>query len=169
MKFSTIKALIGWAYQMSEAVPVKSAKYGEFTGAAFGGMTPNELKDAASDILVKVSRLPAVERAVVTAYFTGATKAINLAADTLPPMPTGLKRELVKGWAMEGLERTQAQIGESYCLSQPTVARRWNAACAALNGKLDTALATLEVQLLPLLSHPSRRNAHRTTMACAVA
>ena len=168
MKFSTIKALIGWAYQMSEAVPVKSAKYGEFTGAAFGGMTPNELKDAASDILVKVSRLPAAERAVVTAFFTGATKAINKAADSLPPMPTGLKRELVKGWAVQ-FDRDQKEMAETYGLSEATMTRRKKQVFGLLNEALDKALATLEVQLLPLLGNPSRRNAHRMTGACAVA
>ncbi|RXZ42691.1 hypothetical protein [Crenobacter cavernae] len=165
MQFNTIKAIVGWAFQMSEAVPVKSAKYDEFTGPAFGGMAPGELKDAASDILVKVSRLPADEQAVVTAYFTGATKAVHQAADTLPSMPTGLRRELVRGWAVQ-LERDQKEMAATYGLSEATMTRRKKQVFGLLNVALDRALATLEVQLLPLLHHKSVRNANRSFHSC---
>lgn len=169
MMFSTIRALVGWAFQMNEAIPVKSAKYGEFSAPAFGGMSPGELKDMAVDILAKVSRLPAGEQAAIAAYFTGDIRAINAAADLLPAgWPTALRRELARGWANgEQLARSQELIGETFMFSRKTAGRRWDEARALLGRRMQGGIDVLELQLTNYIRHPSRKNLHRT--ACIAA
>lgn len=166
MMFSTIRALVGWAFQMNEAIPVKSARYGEFSAPAFGGMSPGELKDMAVDILAKISRLPAAEQAAIAAYFTGDIRAINAAADLLPAgWPTALRRELARGWAAESLTREQKEIAATFMLSEATVTRRKKEAFSLLQTVVARGMATLEIQLLALIMHPSRCNMQRTCIA----
>jgi len=169
MMFSTIRALVGWAFQMNEAIPVKSARYGEFSAPAFGGMSPGELKDMAVDILAKVSRLPEAEQAAIAAYFTGDIRAINAAADLLPAgWPTALRRELARGWADgERLARSQELIGETFMLSQRTAGRRWDEARRVLGIRMQAGLDVLELLLIGYISHPSCKNSHRN--ACIAA
>ncbi len=169
MMFSTIRALVGWAFQMNEAIPVKSARYGEFSAPAFGGMSPGELKDMAVDILVKISRLPEAEQAAIAAYFTGDIRAINAAADLLPAgWPTALRRELARGWANgEQLARSQELIGETFMLSRQTAGRRWQDARRTLGIRMQAGIDVLELQLTHYIRHPSHKNLHRT--ACIAA
>jgi len=171
MQFSTIRALVAWAFQMSEAVPVKSAKYGESTGPSFGQMSPAELKDMAADILVKVSRLPWAEQCAITAYCAGSTKACNEIADHLPaPWPTALKRELARGWANDQvLERDQKQMADTFYLSEATMTRRKKEAFGVFALLMDRGLAVLEVQLLSLVRHRTRRNEKCRASACLAA
>ena len=169
MMFSTIRALVGWAFQMNEAIPVKSARYGEFSAPAFGGMSPGELKDMAVDILAKVGRLPEAEQAAIAAYFTGDIRAINAAADLLPAgWPTALRRELARGWANgEQLARSQELIGETFMLSQPTMHRRWQDARRTLGIGMQRGLDVLEIQLMQYIRYASHKNEHRN--ACIAA
>ncbi|WP_315383412.1 hypothetical protein [Microvirgula aerodenitrificans] len=169
MMFSTIRALVGWAFQMNEAIPVKSARYGEFSAPAFGGMSPGELKDMAVDILAKIRRLPEAEQAAIAAYFTGDIRAINAAADLLPAgWPTALRRELARGWANgEQLARSQELIGETFMLSQRTAGRRWGEAKRALGIRMQAGLDVLELLLMDYIRHPSYKNMHRN--ACIAA
>lgn len=163
MQFVTVKALIAWAFQMSEAVPVKTSKYEERTGVSFGGMSAHELKNMAADVLAKIGRLPREEQVVLVSRFTDSTKAINEAAELLPRgWPVALRRELARAWAdNEQLARSQQDIGTTFMLSQPTVYRRWAEARRCLNGYVESAVKVLELQLLSLVEKPSHYNSHR--------
>ncbi|MBM2884078.1 hypothetical protein JFK97_06710 [Chromobacterium phragmitis] len=170
MQFSTVRGLVGWAFQMSEAVPVKVQKFAEAAQREYGALTPDELKAMAVDILAKISRLPEKEQAALAAYFTADTRAIKRAAALILPRGWNqpLRIELARCWANdEQLERTQREMAETYMLSEATMTRRKQDAFAALGGTLRTALEVLEVQLLDLLRHPSRANAHRWEPAAA--
>lgn len=167
MQFSTVRSLVGWAFQMSEAIPVKVQKFAEQVPGAVDDLSPGEKKDMAADILAKVGRLPEHEYAAIAAFFTWDTRAVNAAAKALPhTWPTGLRRELAKGWAREGLERNQADIGESYMRAQRTVSDYWTTTQKTLNRNVDNGLAVVELQVLDLLKFYTRRNAHRISI-CA--
>ncbi len=166
---------MGWAFQMSEAIPVKVQKFAEAAPREFGSLTPDELKMLAVDILAKVARLPAREQQVLAAYFTADIRAVNEAAKLLPGgWPTALRRELARGWANDQeMARSQDDMGETYMLSQPTICRRQQEAFRILSGAFSTALAVIEVQVLDLVRHATYRNAsrskafHRSTCAAA--
>ncbi|NHR05739.1 hypothetical protein HA052_11060 [Chromobacterium haemolyticum] len=164
MQFSTIRALVGWAFQMSEAIPVKVQKFAEAAPREFDALTPDELKMLAVDILAKVARLPAREQQVLAAYFTADTRAVIEAARLLPGgWPTALRRELTRGWVNEQeMARSQEDMGQTYMLSQPTICRRQHEAFRILSGTFSTALAVIEVQVLDLVKHATYRNAKRS-------
>nr|WP_199065072.1 hypothetical protein [Chromobacterium sp. ASV5] len=164
MQFSTVRGLVGWAFQMSEAVPVKVQKFAESAQREYGALTPDELKAMAVDVLAKVARLPEREQAALAAYFTGDTRAVKRVAALI--LPAGwsqpLRIELARCWANdEQLERSQEEMGQSYMLSQQTMSRRKVEAFRLLRGTVQTALDVLEVQMLDLVGSPSRKNDHR--------
>jgi hypothetical protein len=45
MQFSTVRSLAGWAFQMSEAIPVKVQKFAEQIPGCVSELTPAEQKD----------------------------------------------------------------------------------------------------------------------------
>lgn len=166
---------MGWAFQMSEAIPVKVQKFAEAAPREFGALTPDELKMLAVDILAKVARLPAREQQVLAAYFTADTRAVNEAAKLLPGgWPTALRRELARGWANDQvLARDQRDIAETFMLSEATTTRRKQEAFGTLSHHFNQALDVLEIQLLDLVRHANRFNAkrhaafHKSTCAAA--
>ncbi len=164
MQFSTVRALVGWAFQMSEAIPVKVQKFAESQPKEFDALTPDELKAMAVDILAKIGRLPERERAVLAAYFTADVRAIIEAARLLPAgWPTALRRELARGWVNdEELTRSQKEIAETFMLSEATTTRRKQEAFRLLGNTFVTALAVVEVQVLDLVEHPTYRNTARS-------
>lgn len=163
MKFATIRACLGWAFQMSQTVNLKTAKYGEQSAPAFGGESQGDQIMTAINIMNKVSRLPEDEQAVIVAYFTGDQKAVIKAACCLPMgWPTPMRRMFARSWARgEQLEMSQAEIAATYNFAQKTASRRWNEACSELNKRLNNAMAVLELQMLDLVSVPGRANMHR--------
>ncbi len=163
MQFSTVRSLVGWAFQMSEAIPVKVQKFAEQIPGCGSELTPAEQKDMAVDILAKISRLPELEYAAIAALVTWDQRAINAAAKALPhTWPTGLRREMARGWATEkGLVRGQAEIGETYMRGQQTISDNWRATVLTLNRHYRNGLSVVEIQVLDLLDHYTRCNAHR--------
>ncbi|WP_137010136.1 hypothetical protein [Aquitalea aquatilis] len=164
MQFSTVRSLVGWAFQMSEAIPVKVQKFAEAAPREFDALTPDELKAMAVDILAKVGRLPDREQCVLAAYFTGDVRAVIEAARLLPAgWPTALRRELTRGWVNdEELGRSQKEIAETFMLSEATTTRRKQEAFRILSGTFSTALAVVEVQVLDLVRHATYRNTARS-------
>lgn len=167
MRFSTVRSLVGWAFQMSEAVPVKVQRFGEALPRSVSALTPAEQKDMAVDILAKLSRLPEAEYSAIAAQVTWDQRAINVAARALPhTWPTGLRRELARGWATEkGLVRSQAEIGETYMRAQQTISDCWQQTIKILNRNYWNGLAVVEIQVLDLLDYYSSRNAHRARLS----
>lgn len=165
--FKNIHALLGWAFQMSAAD--MGAKVQVFTDApgGVGGLSVLEQRQQALDVLAKVGRLPELEQAVIAARFTLDQRSVNAAAKALPRIwMTGLRRELARSWANDKtLARSQAEIGETYMRSQPTINRHWKEACDVLDDLYGRGAAVLEVQLMDLLVSVSRCNAHRQRIA----
>lgn len=167
MQFKNIHALLGWAFQMVAAdVTAAACCYSDEVRGA-NGLTGIERLNLALDVLAKVGRLPGLEQAVITARFTLDQRAVNAAAVALPPIwATGLRRELARAWADDcQLARSQAEIGETYMRSQPTIHRNWRDACRTLGRHYQLGVDTLEVQLLDLLRSASRCNTHRDRLA----
>lgn len=164
MQFSTVRALVGWAFQMTEAVPVKVQKFSDEAGRAFDELSPAERKNMAVDIMAKVGRLPQREQWALAAFFTADIRAINKAATLLPAgWPTPMRREFARSWVNDQqLERSQEDMGECYYLSQQTISRRKQDAFAILSGAMETGLAVIEVQVLDLIRHTTHRNAKRS-------
>jgi hypothetical protein len=164
MRFSTVRALVGWAFQMTEAVPVKVQRFGSEEGKAFDELSPMERKNMAVDIMAKVGRLPEREQIVIAAYFTADIRAINKAAALLPlgwTLP--LRRELARSWVNdEQLERSQEAMGECYYLSQQTMSRRKTDSFRELSRLFNQGLSVIEVQVLDLLQHTNHFNTKRS-------
>ncbi|GGY07146.1 hypothetical protein [Paludibacterium paludis] len=160
MEFTTVRGLVGWAFQMSAAVPVSVQTYRERVGSVMRELTPAEQKNMAMDILAKVGRLKPQEYAAIAAYFTRDIRAINEAAKALPAgWPTPLRRELTRGWANDQiLERDQKTMAETYLLSEPSMTRRKQQAFRLLDAHFVTGLNVLEVQVQDCLSRPVRRD-----------
>lgn len=164
MKFKSVTALVGWAFQVSESVPVKVQRFSDVRGAEFDALTPDQLKMLAVDVLAKVSRLPDKEQAVLAAYFAGDVRAVKKAAALV--LPAGwtqpMRIELARCWVNDQqLERTQKEMAETFMVSEPTMTRRKRDAFSSLSACLGSALVTLEVQLLDMLDGFSACNAHR--------
>jgi hypothetical protein len=161
MQFSTVRGLVGWAFQMSEAIPVKIQSFGQEIPACISDLRPDEKKQMATDILAKIARLPPGEYSAIAAFYTGDIRAINEAAKVLPWPDVKLRRMMARGWARNGLEHTHAEIAEMFCRSRQTITDYWGHAKKTLDSRFNSGLATIEVQVLDLLIFYSARNAHR--------
>ncbi|WP_156876831.1 hypothetical protein [Paludibacterium yongneupense] len=152
---------------MSEAIPVKVQRFAEQIPGGVSELSPAEQKDMAVDILAKIGRLPELEYSAIAAIMTRDPRAINAAAKALPhTWPTGLRREMARGWATEkGLVRSQKDIGETYMRSQQSVSNYWQETIRTLDRHYWNGLSVVEVQVLDLLDFHSRRNAHRAKVS----
>lgn len=163
MKFKSVAALVGWAFQVSETVPVKVQRFSDVRGAEFDALTPDQLKMLAVDVLAKVSRLKLSERSVIAAYCTGDARAVKRVAALLPGgWSQPMRIELARCWANDQqLERSQEEMAAAFMVCQKTVSRRKCESFAMLSRIQADALAVLELQLLDLIERPSRCNSHR--------
>lgn len=164
VKFKSVAALVGWAFQVSESVPVKVQRFSDVRGAEFDALSPDQLKMLAVDVLAKVSRLPDKEQAVLAAYFAGDVRAVKKAAALV--LPAGwaqpMRIELARCWANDQqLERSQEEMASAFMLSQPTVHRRKKEAFQLMSKVLDASLAVIEVQTLDLVERKTYRNSAR--------
>ncbi len=165
MQFKSVTALLGWAFQIEATAIAKTAKLGESSAPAWGGMSPHDQHGQASMVMAKVNRLPFIERTAVWAYFTAMPAHVMALAESLPAeWPRSMRVELVTGWAMEGVfKREQADMAAEHGISPATMTRRKQSAFCLLNGILARATAVIEVQHLDLIVLPSCRNAHRNS------
>jgi hypothetical protein len=153
MQFSTVRALVGWAFQMTEAIPVKVQKFAEAAPREYDALTPDELKMVAVDVMAKVGRLDKADQVVLAAYFTATSTAVREAAKLLPGgWPTAMRRELTRGWVDDqGLQRAQREIAETFMLSQQTVSDRWMVTQKTFNDLYHHGLKIIEPQVYDLI------------------
>ena len=83
MQFASIRACLGWAFQIEATLILKTAKHGESTGPAWGGMSPHDEHAQASIVMAKVNRLPVLERTAVWAYYVAAREHSMALADSI--------------------------------------------------------------------------------------
>ncbi len=164
MQFKSVTALLGWAFQIEATAIAKTAKLGESSAPAWGGMSPHDQHGQASMVMAKVNRLPFIERTAVWAYFTAMPAHVMALAESLPAeWPRSMRVELVTGWAMDGkLKRTQKEMCAEHGISEDTMTRRKKSSFCTLDGMLARATAVIELQHLDLIVSPSRKNAHRS-------
>ncbi len=153
MQFNTVRELVGWAFQMSEAVPVKMQKFTDTAGGSFGELTPAEQRMMADDILAKIGRLPDDEQAALAAMFTGDPRAIKSAAWWLSRgTDVPLFEAIVWAWVEDGQikggqEAWAARLGAT----QQAIGKRKVGAMIRLDKITTSGFATIEVQVLDLV------------------
>ncbi|QLG87656.1 helix-turn-helix transcriptional regulator [Chitinibacter bivalviorum] len=152
MQFSSIQALVGWAFQIETVSGAKVQKFAESQAPAFGEMTFHDQKTQAAYVMLKINRLPAEERAVLWALHVGRdTEMMFLAANT--PHKFGLKTdlELIRKWAT-GEGASYAAIGRTVGCADNTISRyERNHIIPRLERLSLLAYATLEIQHRSLL------------------
>ena len=154
MQFSTIKSLVGWAFQIEAVCLVKVQKFGEQqTSPAFADVTPHDLKAQAAMVMLKINRLPAPERAALWArHVQRDTEMIYLT--TITPCQYGFKTDLdiIRKWATsEGA--SSRELGDRHSLSHTTMQRYSRKVIQVVEGLMHKAYGTLEAPHTELLEH----------------
>lgn len=100
MQFSSIRALVGWSFQIETTSMVKVQKFGESQAPAWDGLSPTDLKAQSAMVMAKINRLPVEQRAVLWAlHVQRETEMIYLTTHT--PCKYGYKTDLdiIRKWA----------------------------------------------------------------------
>lgn len=167
MMFMTVKAMLGWAFQMETIVIAKTQKYCETASPSFGGLSPHDLKAQAAMIMAKVARLPFEERAVLWLYFTGREEEAIALAGSMPGR-YGLKadRDLLRKWSLgEGV--SCRDFADRHSIGRTTANRYENELYRRLNAILRRAMLAIEIQHLHLIQAPMAERNQAT--ACLTA
>lgn len=154
MLFSTIKALVGWVFQIEAAPLVKVQKFcEEQTSPAFASLTPHDVKAQAAMVMLKINRLPVEQRAVLWAlHVRRETEMVYLTTRT--PCRFGFKTDLdiIRKWAT-GDGPGCREIGDRHNVSFKTANRYEHQVIKALELLMHQAYSTLEEPHLELLQH----------------
>lgn len=158
MQFSTIRALVGWAFQIETvSMMVKVQKFGEDTSPAFEGLTPCDLKAQSAMVMAKINRLPPDQRAVLWAlHVQRETEMVYLTTHT--PCRFGYKTDLdlIRKWAT-GEGPGCRDLGDRHHVSHMMIHRYGKEIIKQLEGKMNQAYATLEPSLAEVLTHVRHR------------
>lgn len=145
MQFSTIKSLVGWAFQIEAVCLVKVQKFGEQqTSPAFADVTPHDLKAQAAMVMLKINRLPAEQRAVLWAlHVQRDTEMVYLTTHT--PCRFGFKTDLdiIRKWAT-GEGPGCRELGDRHHVHYSTASRYEKTVVQALELLMHKAYGVLE-------------------------
>lgn len=152
MQFKTIKGLVEWAFRI-EAVPIlKTQKYEENTPAR-PDMTPHDEHAMSSMVMLKINRLPYLERVALWAYYTGLpAHIIALAGAVDQRFGPKTAEDVVRKWAT-GDGPACREIGDRHSVSHMTAHRYQRDVMRELDRLFHLALATLEIQHRACLQH----------------
>ncbi|WP_047236660.1 hypothetical protein [Chromobacterium subtsugae] len=162
MQFSTVRALVGWAFQIETTSMVKVQKFGEAVAPAFDGLSPHDLKAQSAMVMAKINRLPFEQRAVLWAlHVERETEMIYLTTHT--PGKYGYKTDLdiIRKWAT-GEGPGCRDLGDRHGLSHMTLHRYGKGVVAQLERMMNQAYAALEkpmAEVLDRLCYVERRTA----------
>ncbi|QIY81490.1 hypothetical protein [Chromobacterium violaceum] len=151
MQFSTIRALVGWAFQIETVSMVKVQKFGEAVAPAFDGLSPHDLKAQSAMIMAKINRLPFEQRAVLWAlHVQRDTEMVYLTTHT--PGKYGYKTDLdiIRKWAT-GEGPGCRDLGDRHSTSHMTLHRYSKDVVAQLERMMHQAYATLEEPMAEIL------------------
>lgn len=152
MEFSTIRALVGWAFQIESTSMIKVQKFAE-SCPAWGSLSPMDCKAQAAMTMAKINRLPVAERAVLWClHVQRETEIIYLADKT--PCKYGIRtdQDIIRKWATgEGLGCRD--IGDRHNVSHMTANRYEKEVVRVLEALMHKAYATLEIQHRSVLQH----------------
>ncbi|MCD0493859.1 hypothetical protein LQD23_16380 [Chromobacterium violaceum] len=158
MQFSTIRALVGWAFQIETVSMVKVQKFGEATAPAFEGLSPTDMKAQAAMVMAKIGRLPFEQRAVLWAlHVQRETEMVYLTTHT--PGKFGYKTDLdiIRKWAT-GDGPGCRDLGDRHGSSHMTLHRYEKAVVAQLELMMHKAYEALEAPLTEILDRISYEN-----------
>lgn len=154
MQFSTIKSLVGWAFQIEAVCLVKVQKFGEQqTSPAFADVTPHDLKAQAAMVMLKINRLPAEQRAVLWAlHVQRDTEMVYLTTHT--PCRFGFKTDLdiIRKWAT-GEGPGCRELGDRHHIHFNTANRYERKVIQAVEMLMHKAYGTLEAPHVEMLDH----------------
>ncbi|MGR2678706.1 hypothetical protein [Chromobacterium haemolyticum] len=153
MNFSSVKSLVGWAFQMETVVMVQVQKYGSTTSAAFDGLSPYDLKTQAAMVMAKINRLPVEQRAVLWAlHVQRDTEMIYLTTHT--PCRFGYKTDLdiIRKWAT-GAGPGCRNLADRHGTSHMTLHRYEKTVVRDLERMMHQAYAALEESLAGILQN----------------
>ncbi len=154
MQFSTIQALVGWAFQIEATPLVKIQKYdAQQSSPAFSALTAHDLKAQSAMIMLKVNRLPVEQRAVLWAlHVQRETEMLYLTTHT--PCRWGFHTDLdiIRKWAT-GKGLGCREIGGRHQVSFKTANRYEQDVMKLLNAMTDQAYHTLEAPHREMLIH----------------
>ncbi|WP_434627604.1 hypothetical protein [Chromobacterium sp. CV08] len=155
MQFSTIGALVGWAFQIETVSMVKVQKFGEALAPAFEGLSPHDLKAQSAMIMAKINRLPFEQRAVLWAlHVQRDTEMVYLTTHT--PCKYGFKTDLdiIRKWAT-GKGPGCRDLGDRHNVHHTTAHRYEKAVIRQLERMMHQAYAALEVPMAEVLDRMS--------------
>ncbi|MGR2664289.1 hypothetical protein ACUXVY_22100 [Chromobacterium haemolyticum] len=144
MQFSTIRALVGWAFQIETVSMVKVQKFGEDTAPAFEGLTPCDLKAQSAMVMAKINRLPPDQRAVLWAlHVQRETEMVYLTTHT--PCRFGFKTDLdlIRKWAT-GEGPGCREVGDRHKINFNTANRYERKIFQSLESLMHKAYSNLE-------------------------
>ncbi|OVE45678.1 hypothetical protein [Chromobacterium violaceum] len=151
MQFSTIRALVGWAFQIETVSMVKVQKFGEATAPAFEGLSPTDQKAQAAMVMAKIGRLPFEQRAVLWAlHVQRETEMVYLTTHT--PGKYGYKTDLdiIRKWAT-GDGPGCRDLGDRHSVHYTTAHRYERAVVQRLEQMMHQAYAALEGPMAEVL------------------
>ncbi len=154
MQFSTIKSLVGWAFQIEAVCLVKVQKFGEQqTSPAFADVTPHDLKAQAAMVMLKINRLPAEQRAVLWAlHVQRETEMVYLTTHT--PCRWGYRTDLdiIRKWAT-GEGPGCRELGDRNHVHYSTASRYEKTVVKAVELLMHKAYRTLEAPHSEMLEY----------------
>lgn len=154
MQFSTVRALVGWAFQIEAVCLVKVQKFGEQqTSPAFAEVTPHDLKAQAAMIMLKINRLPPEQRAVLWAlHVQRETEMVYLTTHT--PCRFGFKTDLdiIRKWAT-GEGPGCRELGDRNHVHYSTASRYEKSVVKVVELLMHKAYSSLEKPHEEMLEH----------------
>lgn len=153
MQFSTVRSLVGWAFQIETSSMIKVQKFSEQTSPAFAGLSPMDLKAQSAMIMAKINRLPIEERAVLWCLHVQRETEIIFLSDRTP-CRFGIKtdQDMIRKWCT-GDGPGCRDIGDRHNVHYSTACRYEQEVVRMLECLMHKAYATLEIQHRPLLEH----------------
>jgi len=151
MRFSNVRSLVGWAFQIETTSMIKVQKFAEAQSPSFGDLSPMDLKTQSAFVMAKIARLPFEERAVLWClHVQRETEIIYLSTKTPQRWGMNTDKDIIRKWCTgEGLGCRD--IGDRHSVHYSTANRYENEVIRGVEVWMHKAYATLEIQHRPLL------------------
>ncbi|KMN36508.1 hypothetical protein VI26_06615 [Chromobacterium sp. LK1] len=151
MQFSTIRALVGWAFQIETVSMVKVQKFGEDTSPAFEGLTPCDLKAQSAMVMAKINRLPPDQRAVLWAlHVQRETEIVYLTTLTPCKWHWRTDMDIIRKWAT-GEGPGCRDLGDRHNIHYSTAHRYEKTVIKQMERLMHQAYSALEEPLSDIL------------------
>ena len=151
MQFSTVRALVGWAFQIETTSMVKVQKFGEAVAPAFDGLSPHDLKAQSAMVMAKINRLPFEQRAVLWAlHVQRETEMVYLTTHTPGRFGYRTDLDIIRKWAT-GEGPGCRDLGDRHNVHYTTAHRYEKTVIRQLERLMHQAYAALEDPLASII------------------